>query len=60
VANSTTRGYVAGGGLDFEFRRIHIQPEVRYTRWGAKHFFDPSGLLNSNQNQAEFPPGIAF
>jgi opacity protein-like surface antigen len=60
VANSTTRGYAAGGGLDFKFLIIHIQPEVRYTGWGAKHFFDPSGLLNSNQNQAEFLLGITF
>ena len=46
--------------MDFKFLIIHIQPEVRYTGWGAKHFFDPSGLLNSNQNQAGFPLGIAF
>jgi opacity protein-like surface antigen len=60
LANNTTRGYVVGGGLDFKFLIIHIQPEVRYTRWGAKHFFDPSGLLNSNQNQAEFLLGVTF
>jgi hypothetical protein len=60
VQNNTVRGYVTGGGLDFKFLLIHIQPEFRFTRWGAKHFFDPSGLLNSNQNQAEFLLGITF
>ena len=60
LQNTTTRGYVLGGGLDIKFLVIHIQPEVRYTRWGAKHFFDASGWLNSNQNQAEFLVGITF
>jgi hypothetical protein len=60
LQNTTTRGYVLGGGLDIKFLVIHIQPEVRYTRWGAKHFFDASGWLNSNQNQAEFLLGITF
>lgn len=58
--NSTTRGYVTGAGIDIHFLVIHIIPEVRYTRWGAKHFLDPSGFLNSNQNQAEFLVGITF
>jgi len=60
VQNSTVRGYVTGAGLDIHFLVIHIQPEIRFTRWGAKHFFDPSGLLNSNQNQAEFLLGLTF
>jgi opacity protein-like surface antigen len=60
VQNSTTRGYVFGGGLDFKFLIVHIQPEIRFTRWGAQHFFDPSGLLHSNLNQGEFLLGITF
>lgn len=60
LQNSTVRGYVSGAGLDIHFLLIHIQPEFRFTRWGAKHFFDPSGLLSSNQNQAEFLVGITF
>ena len=58
--NSRTRGFVAGGGLDFHFLVIHIMPEIRYTRWGAQHFFDVNGLLHSNVNQGEFLLGITF
>jgi hypothetical protein len=60
VANNTTRGFVLGGGVDVKALLIHITPEVRFTRWGAKHFIDPSGLLNSNQTQAEFLVGFTF
>jgi hypothetical protein len=60
LANSTTRGYVLGGGLDLKLLIIHITPEVRLTRWGAKHFIDPTGIVNSQQNQAEFLLGLTF
>ena len=60
LQNSTTRGYVFGGGLDIKILIIHIQPEIRYTRWGAEHFFDPSGLLHSSENQGEFLLGVTF
>jgi hypothetical protein len=60
LQNSSTRGFVLGGGLDFKFLVIHIQPEVRFTRWGAKQFLNPSALLHSNQNQGEFLLGITF
>lgn len=60
LQNSTTRGYVFGGGLDIKILLIHIQPEIRYTRWGAEHFFDPSGLLHSSENQGEFLLGVTF
>ncbi len=59
LANSTTRGFVLGAGLDIHALLIHVSPEIRYTRWGAKQFFAP-GLLSSNQNQAEFLVGITF
>lgn len=60
LQNSTTRGYVFGGGLDIKILILHIQPEIRYTRWGAQHFFDPSGLLHSSENQGEFLLGVTF
>ena len=60
LSHNTTRGFVMGGGLDIKFLLIHIQPEIRYTRWGAEHFLDPSGLLHSNQNEGEFLLGIEF
>jgi opacity protein-like surface antigen len=57
---NTTRGFVLGAGVDIKALFIHITPEIRYTRWGAKHFIDPGGLLNSNRNQGEFLVGFAF
>ncbi len=60
LANDTTRGFVIGGGVDVKALVIHIAPEVRYTRWGARRFIDPAGLVNSNHNQAEFLVGITF
>jgi len=60
LSNSTSRGFVLGAGISVKALVIHISPEVRYTRWGAKHFLDPNGLLSSNQNQAEFLLGITF
>ncbi len=60
LANSTTRGYVLGAGLDLKLLLIHITPEVRLTRWGAKHFIDTTGIVNSKQNQAEFLVGLTF
>jgi opacity protein-like surface antigen len=60
LSKDVTRGYVMGVGVDVKLLVIHISPEVRFTRWGAKHFIDPNGLLNSKQNQAEFLVGITF
>jgi opacity protein-like surface antigen len=60
LSNGTTRGFVMGGGVDVKALVIHITPEVRFTRWGSKHFIDPNGLLNSKQSQAEFLLGITF
>lgn len=60
LSKNVTRGYVVGAGVDLKVLVIHISPEVRYTRWGAKHFIDPSGLLNSKQDQAEFLVGLTF
>jgi opacity protein-like surface antigen len=57
---STTTGFVLGVGLDVKVLVIHISPEIRYTRWGAKHFLDANGGFGSNQNQAEFMVGISF
>jgi len=60
LGNSTSRGFVLGAGISVKVLVIHISPELRYTRWGAKHFLDPNGGLSSNQNQAEFLVGFTF
>ncbi|MEO8371505.1 MAG: outer membrane beta-barrel protein [Candidatus Solibacter sp.] len=60
LQDGVTRGFVLGAGIDLKVLVIHISPEVRFTRWGAKHFIDPAGLINSKQNQAEFLVGFTF
>jgi opacity protein-like surface antigen len=57
---TATRGFVMGAGLDVKLLRVHLLPEIRFTRWGAEHFIDPNGLLHSNLNQGEFLLGITF
>jgi hypothetical protein len=59
LTNNTSMGIVIGGGLDIHAILVHISPEIRYTRWVDKHF-NVNGVLNSNQNQAEFLVGITF
>jgi len=59
LQNNSTKGFVIGAGLDVHAILIHISPEIRYTRWGSQHF-NLSGVLGSNQNQAEFLLGITF
>lgn len=57
---NTTTGIVLGAGVDIHVVKIHIMPEIRYTRWGSAQFVDPTGLLSSTKNQAEFLLGITF
>ena len=49
----------SGAGLDIKALILHISPEIRYTRWTAQ-YFNLSGVLDSNQNQAEVLVGITF
>jgi opacity protein-like surface antigen len=60
VNHNTTTGFVLGAGIDVHIIKIHLMPELRYTRWGSAQFSDPSGLLHSTENQAEFLVGITF
>jgi hypothetical protein len=60
LKNSTTEGFVIGFGADIHAIVLHIQPEIRYTRWGSAHFAIPNGSALSNQNQAEFLVGFTF
>jgi hypothetical protein len=59
LQNNSTKGFVIGAGVDIHAIVLHLSPEIRYTRWGAQHF-NLSGVLSSNQNQAEFLLGITF
>jgi hypothetical protein len=58
LTNRFTSGFVAGGGVDFHAKFVHIAPEIRYTRWGWENF--QQGLFHSNLNQVEFLLGIRF
>ena len=59
VSKNSTAGFVMRLGVDLHFV-VHIMPEIRYTRWGSVQIIDPTTLLKSNQNQAEFLLGITF
>jgi hypothetical protein len=59
--NSWTAGVVFGGGIDIGLKKLHITPEIRYTRWGTESFRTAaSDLLRSNLNQMDFLLGITF
>jgi opacity protein-like surface antigen len=60
TVKNTTTGIVFGGGVDIHIVKIHLMPELRYTRWGSAQFTDPTMLLSSTKNQAEFLLGITF
>jgi hypothetical protein len=59
LQNTSTKGFVIGAGVDIHAIVVHVAPEIRYTRWGVSQF-NLSGVLSSNQNQAEFLVGITF
>jgi hypothetical protein len=46
-------GWVAGGGVRFDWRALRIAPEIRYTRWKSERFLP-------TRNQVEFLLGIMF
>jgi hypothetical protein len=54
----SSRGGAVGVGVNIRAWRLHISPEVRYTRWGPDRNLDP--LLYSNQNQVDVLLGITF
>ncbi|HTT63557.1 MAG TPA: outer membrane beta-barrel protein [Bryobacteraceae bacterium] len=60
VKHNTTTGIVLGAGVDIHAIFLHISPEIRFTRWNSEQISDSTGLLHSNQNQAEFLVGFTF
>ena len=61
LRHSVSAGLVLGGGIDFRALVIHIQPELRFTRWGSQNFqAGSSSALSSQRNQLEFLLGINF
>lgn len=52
------RGFAIGGGLDIKLLKMHVSPELRYTRWGETKYTTPGVLFN--KNQADFLVGFTF
>ena len=57
LQNSIVGGLAAGAGIEVRAGRLHVTPEIRYTRWLTPHFSLPY-TLESKQNQVEFLLGF--
>jgi hypothetical protein len=54
-------GFAVGGGLRFSLGRLHISPEIRYTRWTAENFdFTQSNHVGTNLNQVQVLVALMF
>lgn len=54
-------GFTFGAGVQVKLLRFRVEPEFRYTRWGANVFNNPAlTALSTNQNQGDFLVGITF
>jgi len=54
-------GVAAGAGLGFSFGRLHISPEIRYTRWAAENFdFTQSNHVGTKLNQVQILVAFMF
>jgi hypothetical protein len=51
--DSSRRGFLGAGGVEFKVPFVRISPEIRYTRWGE------SGPIRST-NQVDFLVGLSF
>jgi opacity protein-like surface antigen len=59
--NDSSVGLTFGIGLQLKFGRMRIEPELRYTRWGADSLTNPlNTVLNINKNQGDFLVGLTF
>jgi hypothetical protein len=52
-------GVTIVGGVDVPMGKIHVSPEIRYTRWTA-NIAQEGGLIRFEPNQAEFMLGLSF
>jgi hypothetical protein len=54
-------GVAAGAGLEFSLGRLHISPEIRYTRWAAENFdFSESNHVGTKLNQVQILVAVMF
>jgi hypothetical protein len=60
---NTTRGVVAGAGVEHRTGPVRVEPEVRYIRWNrpAIEEFGPRGFsIVSTQNQVQLMLGLRW
>jgi hypothetical protein len=58
-----SHGIVVGGGVRFAIGRLHLSPELRYTRWSNSAIsgsYDDGPSWQSTQNQVDVLLGIAW
>jgi hypothetical protein len=63
IRDDPTHGIATGAGLRLGAGRLHVAPEVRYTRWTGRPFDEqgPRGFfLRSSQNQVELLVSVSF
>jgi Outer membrane protein beta-barrel domain len=58
--HSSNFGIVLGAGLELKVLALRVAPEVRYTGYFLRSIQSPTGLFESNKNQAVFLVGIGF
>jgi opacity protein-like surface antigen len=60
--NDTSVGFTFGGGVQLRLgKRVRIEPEFRYTRWGSDALANPfNTIFNMNRNQGDLLVGILF
>lgn len=58
----TSKGVVAGAGLELPWRFLRLTPEVRYTRWVTSSFESTweRGYLRSGLHQVDILLGVSF
>jgi hypothetical protein len=58
-----SHGIVVGGGVRFAIGRLHLSPELRYTRWSNSAIsgsYDDGPSWQSTQNQVDVLLGVAW
>jgi hypothetical protein len=60
LRHSHTHGFVLGSGVDFQLKALHLEPELRITRWVDRNFGTQDSSLRSNLTQIELLLGFLF
>lgn len=59
--DQNTVGFVIGGGVNFKAGPVHIEPEIRWTRYNQRDVGSAfQNFFNVNRNQAQILLGITF